>query len=183
VVTRVMLTGAERNVGDALVNGAGKGKRSGRTVPLNKELRAALVALKATRNFEADDPVSFAASVTRACRPAHREEGRGRADPALLQPGSRDVHGRTGVLRGTRAEGLGAQSRRSAIIHAWACDMEPRTLADNSVHLPSSPRHPLPRTPPDMTREDPVASEAKGAALFKRCEERCRHRNDGTRRV
>jgi hypothetical protein len=83
VVTRVMLTGAERNVGDALVNGAGKGKRSGRTVPLNKELRAALVALKATRNFEADDPVSFAASVTRACRPAHRE-GRARESRSSL---------------------------------------------------------------------------------------------------
>jgi integrase len=33
-----------------LVNGANKGKRGGRAVPLNKELRAAVVALKATRH-------------------------------------------------------------------------------------------------------------------------------------
>jgi len=47
-----MVTDAEGNVGDALhlSNGASKGKRGGRTVPLNKELRAALVALKDTRN-------------------------------------------------------------------------------------------------------------------------------------
>jgi integrase len=44
-----MVTDAEGNVGEALhlVNGASKGKRGGRTVPLNKELRAALLALKA----------------------------------------------------------------------------------------------------------------------------------------
>src|SRR5258707_6505242 len=55
-----MATDAEGNVGDALhlVNGASKGKRGGRTVPLNKELRAALVALKATRNgVEAADRI------------------------------------------------------------------------------------------------------------------------------
>src|SRR5437899_11966794 len=47
-----MVTDAEGNVGDALhlSNGASKGKRGGRTVPLNKELRAALVALKGMRN-------------------------------------------------------------------------------------------------------------------------------------
>jgi len=47
-----MVTDAEGNVGDALhlSNGASKGKRGGRTVPLNNELREALVALKATRN-------------------------------------------------------------------------------------------------------------------------------------
>jgi integrase len=43
---------AEGDVGDALhlSNDASKGKRGGRTVPLNKELRAALIALKTTRN-------------------------------------------------------------------------------------------------------------------------------------
>jgi integrase len=47
-----MVTDAEGSVGDALhlVNGASKGKKGGRTVPLNKELRAALIALKRTRN-------------------------------------------------------------------------------------------------------------------------------------
>jgi integrase/recombinase XerD len=47
-----MVTDAAGDVGDALhlVNGASKGKKGGRTVPLNKELRAALEALKATRN-------------------------------------------------------------------------------------------------------------------------------------
>ena len=47
-----MVLDAESNLGDALhlVDGASKGKRGGRVVPLNKELRAALEALKATRN-------------------------------------------------------------------------------------------------------------------------------------
>src|SRR6266853_1965435 len=47
-----MVLDAEGNLGDALhlSNGASKGKRGGRVVPLNKELRAALDALKATRN-------------------------------------------------------------------------------------------------------------------------------------
>ncbi len=55
-----MVTDAEGNIGDALhlVNGASKGKKGGRTVPLNKELRAALDALKATRNgVEAGDRI------------------------------------------------------------------------------------------------------------------------------
>jgi integrase len=52
MVTWGMVTDAEGNVGDALhlINSASKGKNGGRTVPLNKELREALVALKATRN-------------------------------------------------------------------------------------------------------------------------------------
>ncbi len=52
LATWSMATDAEGNVGDVLdlSNGASKGKRGGRTVPLNKELRVALVALKATRN-------------------------------------------------------------------------------------------------------------------------------------
>ena len=47
-----MVTDAQGNVGDALhlVNRASKGKKGGRTVPLNKELREALIELKATRN-------------------------------------------------------------------------------------------------------------------------------------
>lgn len=47
-----MVTDAEGSVGDALhlVNGASKGKKGGRIVPLAKELRQALEALKATRN-------------------------------------------------------------------------------------------------------------------------------------
>src|SRR5258706_12720817 len=47
-----MVTDAQGDIGDALhlSNGASKGKRGGRVVPLNKELRAALDALKATRN-------------------------------------------------------------------------------------------------------------------------------------
>jgi integrase/recombinase XerD len=54
-----MVTDAEGNVGDALhlANGASKGKRGGRVVPLNRELHAALVALKATRNGEPGDRI------------------------------------------------------------------------------------------------------------------------------
>jgi integrase len=55
-----MVLDAEGNLGDALhlSNGASKGKRGGRVVPLNKELRAALDALKATRNgVEAGDRI------------------------------------------------------------------------------------------------------------------------------
>jgi integrase len=46
-----MVTDAEGEVGDALnlSNGASKGKRGGRTVPLNKELRAALIELRTLR--------------------------------------------------------------------------------------------------------------------------------------
>jgi integrase len=52
MVTWGMLTDAEGNVGDALhlLNGASKGKKGGRTVPLNVMLRDALIALKARRN-------------------------------------------------------------------------------------------------------------------------------------
>lgn len=59
MVTWDMVTDAEGNVGDALhlVNGASKGKRGGRTVPLNKDLRAALIALKARRNAEPEDRI------------------------------------------------------------------------------------------------------------------------------
>jgi integrase len=54
-----MVTDAEGNVGDALhlSNGASKGKRGGRTVPLRAELREALIALKAIRNPDATDRV------------------------------------------------------------------------------------------------------------------------------
>jgi len=38
-------------------NGASKGKNGGRVVPLNKELRTALIALKAKRNIEAGDRI------------------------------------------------------------------------------------------------------------------------------
>jgi integrase len=59
LVTWEMVTDAEGNVGDALhlANGASKGKKGGRTIPLRAELREALIALKATRNFEAGDRV------------------------------------------------------------------------------------------------------------------------------
>ena len=59
MATWAMVTDAEGNVGDALhlSNGASKGKKGGRTVPLNKELRSALIALKATRNVEAGDRI------------------------------------------------------------------------------------------------------------------------------
>jgi integrase len=52
MVTWSMVTDAEGNVGDALhlVNGASKGKKGGRVVPLAKELRQALEVLKAARN-------------------------------------------------------------------------------------------------------------------------------------
>jgi integrase len=54
-----MVTDAEGNVGDALhlSNGASKGKKGGRTMPLNATLRDALIALKATRNVEASDRI------------------------------------------------------------------------------------------------------------------------------
>src|SRR5215475_1992251 len=52
MITWGMVTDAEGNVGDALhlLNGASKGKKGGRTVPLNAALRDALIALKARRN-------------------------------------------------------------------------------------------------------------------------------------
>jgi integrase len=58
-VTWGMVTDAEGDVGSALhlSNGASKGKNGGRVVPLNKELRAALIALKAQRNVEAGDRI------------------------------------------------------------------------------------------------------------------------------
>jgi integrase/recombinase XerD len=58
-VTWGMVTDAEGDVGSALhlSNGASKGKNGGRVVPLNKELRAALIALKAKRNVEAGDRI------------------------------------------------------------------------------------------------------------------------------
>src|SRR5215469_10334513 len=55
-----MVTDVEGEVGDVLnlSNGASKGKRGGRTVPLNKELRAALIELRALRpTAEAEDHV------------------------------------------------------------------------------------------------------------------------------
>jgi integrase len=55
-----MVMDAEGNIGDVLhlSNGASKGKRGGRSVPLNKELREALVELKRTRNApEASDRI------------------------------------------------------------------------------------------------------------------------------
>jgi integrase/recombinase XerD len=56
-----MVTDAEGQVGDALhlPNKASKGVNGGRTIPLHKELQKALVALKATRNVDADDRVIF----------------------------------------------------------------------------------------------------------------------------
>ena len=54
-----MVTDAEGRLGDALhlPNKASKGRNGGRTIPLHKELRAALVALKATRNVDAKDRI------------------------------------------------------------------------------------------------------------------------------
>jgi integrase/recombinase XerD len=54
-----MVTDAEGNVGDDLhlTNGASKGKSGGRTVPLRKELRDALVALHADRKPDAKDRI------------------------------------------------------------------------------------------------------------------------------
>ena len=54
-----MITDAEGRLGDALhlPNKASKGRNGGRTIPLHKELRAALVALKATRNVDAEDRI------------------------------------------------------------------------------------------------------------------------------
>jgi len=59
MVTWAMVTDASGDVGDALhlSNSASKGKRGGRVVLLNKDLRAALVVLKATRNVEPDDRI------------------------------------------------------------------------------------------------------------------------------
>src|SRR5260370_14849259 len=68
-----MLTDAQGDIGDALhlSNGASKGKRGGRVVPLNKELRAALNALKATRNgVEAGDRTILKKSPRRVERPS-----------------------------------------------------------------------------------------------------------------
>ena len=54
-LTWAMATDAEGQIGDAihLTNGASKGKRGGRTIPLNTALREALVSLKADRGEKA----------------------------------------------------------------------------------------------------------------------------------
>jgi len=56
-----MVTDADGEVGDALdlTNKASKGRNGGRTIPLHRELRAALMTLKATRNVDADDRIIF----------------------------------------------------------------------------------------------------------------------------
>jgi len=56
-----MVTDAQGRLGDAfhLPNKASKGRNGGRTIPLHKELRAALAALNATRNVDADDRIIF----------------------------------------------------------------------------------------------------------------------------
>ncbi len=60
-LTWAMVMGADGDVGDAiaLVDRAAKGRRGGRTIPLNPELRAALVALHALRGdlAQPDRPV------------------------------------------------------------------------------------------------------------------------------
>jgi integrase/recombinase XerD len=56
-----MVLDADGEVSDALQlpNKASKGKNGGRTIPLHPGLREALVALKATRNVDADDRIIF----------------------------------------------------------------------------------------------------------------------------
>jgi hypothetical protein len=56
-----MVTDAQGKVGTALhlTDGPSKGKNGGRTIPLNKELRKALIALKATRNDPRPASTSF----------------------------------------------------------------------------------------------------------------------------
>ena len=62
-LTWSMVTDANGEIGDhiALTNAASKGKGGGRTIPLNADLRGALVALKALRGdeVEADRPVIY----------------------------------------------------------------------------------------------------------------------------
>jgi integrase len=54
-LTWAMVTDAEGAIGDAihLTNDASKGKRGGRTIPMNTNLREALIALKADRGEKA----------------------------------------------------------------------------------------------------------------------------------
>jgi integrase/recombinase XerD len=70
-----MVTDAEGNVGADLhlSNGASKGKRGGRIVPLNKELRAALIALHAIRKPEPGDRI------------VHSGNGEPRMEPGAVQ--------------------------------------------------------------------------------------------------
>lgn len=57
-LTWAMVTDAEGAIGDAihLTNDASKGKRGGRTIPMNTNLREALIALKADRGEKAAPP-------------------------------------------------------------------------------------------------------------------------------
>jgi integrase len=59
MVTWDMVTDAEGNVGEnlELVNKVSKDKHGGRSIPLNKDLRAALIALKAVRNPDPGDRI------------------------------------------------------------------------------------------------------------------------------
>ena len=84
-----MVTDAEGQVSDALhlPNKASKGVNGGRTIPLHKELRDALVALKATRNVDAEDRVIF----------SERESATHQRDRADAVPEPRDVEHRRDV--------------------------------------------------------------------------------------
>src|SRR5690242_8069505 len=74
-LTWAMVTDAEGTIGDAihLPNVASKGKGGGRTIPLNLNLREALVSLKAARGDQAAPPR----------RVIHSERGDGYGPPAV----------------------------------------------------------------------------------------------------
>jgi ClpX C4-type zinc finger len=71
-------------------------------------------------------------------------------------------YGRKGVVRSRVA--VGYFEYRLA---AWGCD----TPAADDIHMPSLPRHLLPRAPMDMTREDLVAMHQKAQRDVKRYED------------
>jgi integrase len=106
MVTWSMVTDADGNVGDALhlLNGASKGKKGGRTVPLNATLRDALIALKARRN-----------GVEPGDRIIHSERDIG---GAVQQPVILDQHEGSSTIDGLRLKRGATFLRYSACAHS-----------------------------------------------------------------
>jgi integrase/recombinase XerD len=111
-LTWQMITGPEGNIGDAIAlpNVASKGKNGGRTIPLNKELKVALEALKsfaAGKRAEKCFPFGLAANVITS------ERGE-RLSPNSVAHWFKRLYGNLGF------DGCSSHSGRRTAITRWA---------------------------------------------------------------
>ncbi len=111
-LTWQMVTDPEGNVGDAIAlqNVASKGKNGGRTIPLNKELKAALVDLKLfaeTKRLEMGFPFDLASNVITS------ERG-GRMSANTVAHWFKRLYGSLGF------DGCSSHSGRRTAITRWA---------------------------------------------------------------